>query len=164
MYIAPGRGQTARRGQSFDVNRHFLSLRSSVADDNSCWKIHCFTFFPCKSIRDQIWPCRKIGQGQPRAIIWTNLVVLEHPMLHTQFLVHRPFGPAEDILRFLPSMGMAAILVIWPGPFEHTFVPPSHRGSAWNLTLIGQVVSEEKMKKMVDDRRRTAEGHLFEMC
>ena len=28
---------------------------------------------------DQIWPCRKIGQGQPRVIIWANLVVLEHP-------------------------------------------------------------------------------------
>ena len=44
---------------------------------------HHFTFFPYKSIRDQIWPCRKIGQGQPRVIIWTNLVILEHPILHT---------------------------------------------------------------------------------
>ena len=31
MYIAPGQGQTAHRGQSFDVNRNFLSLHSSVA-------------------------------------------------------------------------------------------------------------------------------------
>ena len=37
------------------------------------WKIHCFTFFPYKSTRDKIWPCRKIGQGQPRVITWTNL-------------------------------------------------------------------------------------------
>ena len=29
-------------------------------------------------------PLRKIGQGQPIVIIWTNLVVLEHPMLHTK--------------------------------------------------------------------------------
>ena len=43
--------------------------------------------------------------------------------------------------------GMAAILVIWPGPFEQTFVPLSHGGSMWNLTLIGQAVSEEKMLK-----------------
>ena len=28
-------------------------------------------FSPYKSIRDQIWPCRKIGR-QPRVIIWTN--------------------------------------------------------------------------------------------
>ena len=42
-------------------------------------------------------------------------------------------------------MGMAAILVMWPVQVEHTFVPPSHGGSIWNLTLIGPVVSEEKM-------------------
>ena len=42
-------------------------------------------------------------------------------------------------------MGMTATLVMWPGPFEQTFVSPSHGGPIWNLTLIGQVVSEEKM-------------------
>ena len=26
-------------------------------------------------------------------------------------------------------MGMAAILVMWPGPFEQTFIPPSHGDS-----------------------------------
>ena len=31
MYIAPGQGQTAPRGQSFDVNRNTLSLHSFVA-------------------------------------------------------------------------------------------------------------------------------------
>ena len=31
MYIAPGQGQTASRGQSVDVNRNVLSLRSFVA-------------------------------------------------------------------------------------------------------------------------------------
>ena len=31
MYIAPGHGQTAPRGQSFDVNRKVLSLHSFVA-------------------------------------------------------------------------------------------------------------------------------------
>ena len=56
-----------------------------IIDYNSFWKIHCITFFPYKSIRDQIWPSRKIGQGQPRVIISTNLVVLEDPMLHTKF-------------------------------------------------------------------------------
>ena len=30
MYIAPGQGQTARRGQSFNVNRNVLSLHSFV--------------------------------------------------------------------------------------------------------------------------------------
>ena len=44
-------------------------------------------------------------------------------------------------------MGMAAILVMWPGPFEQTFVPPSHGDSVWNLASIGPVVSEENMFK-----------------
>ena len=98
-------------------------------------------------IRDQIWPCCKIGQGQHWVIIWINLVVLEHPMLHTKFQGHRPFdSKEEELLRFLPYI--AAILVMWPGPFEQTFVLPSHRSSIWNLTLIGPVVSEEKMFKV----------------
>ena len=59
-------------------------------------KIFCFTFFLYKSIRDQIWPCRKIDQGQPSVIIWINFVVLEHSMLHTKFQGHRHFGSGEE--------------------------------------------------------------------
>ena len=39
-------------------------------------------------------------------------------------------------------MGMVAILVMWPGPFEQTFIPPSHGDSMWNLASM---VSVEKM-------------------
>ena len=40
-------------------------------------------------------------------------------------------------------MGMVAILVMWPGPFEQTFVPPSQGGSTWNFaTNFDPVVSE----------------------
>ena len=40
-------------------------------------------------------------------------------MLHTKFKGHRPFGLGEeDFLRFLPYMGMVAILVMLSGPFE----------------------------------------------
>ena len=46
-------------------------------------------------------------------------------------------------------MGMAAILVMWPGPFEQAFVPPSQGGSAWNLASIGLVVIEEKKFKNI---------------
>ena len=42
-------------------------------------------------------------------------------------------------------MGMAAILVMWPRPYEQTFVTPSHWGSIWNLALIGQAVLEKKI-------------------
>ena len=31
MYIAPGQGQTAHRGQRFDVNSYVLSLQSFIA-------------------------------------------------------------------------------------------------------------------------------------
>ena len=44
-------------------------------------------------------------------------------------------------------MGMTVILVKWPRSPEHTFVPPIHGGSIWNLALIGPAISEEKMFK-----------------
>ena len=131
-----GPGQVVYSPQvCFDVNRKFLSLRSSVASFKLYTTIVSeksivlpFFFLPYKSIKDQIWPCRKIGQGHPRVIIWTILVVLEHPMLHTKFQGHRPLGSGEEFSRFLPYMGM----VMWPGPFEQTFVPPFQGGSIRN--------------------------------
>ena len=47
-------------------------------------------------------------------------------------------------------MGMAAILDMWPRPFEQTFVLPSQGGSTWNLASIGPAVSEEKLFETVD--------------
>ena len=41
-------------------------------------------------------------------------------------------------------MGMVAILVIWPGPVEQTFILLSHGSSTWNLSSIGLEVSKEK--------------------
>ena len=58
-------------------------------------------------------------------------------------------------------MGMVAILVMWPGPFEHTFVPPSHRSSIWNMTFIGPVVSEEKMFKECGQQQQTDASNLL---
>ena len=67
-------------------------------------------------------------------------------MLHTKPQGHGPFGSGEEMFEgFLPYMGVAAILVIWPRPHEQTFVPPSHWGSIWNLALIGQAVLEKKI-------------------
>ena len=37
-------------------------------------------------------PCREIGQGQPRVIIYTHIVELESPMLHAKFQDHRTSG------------------------------------------------------------------------
>ena len=58
-------------------------------------------------------------------------------------------------------MGMAAILVMWPEPFEQTFVPPSQGGPTWNLASIGPVVSEEKMFENVDNNNIHTEAYLY---
>ena len=67
-----------------------------------------------------IWPCRKIGQGQHKIIIWILLVVCGYAMLHTKFQGHLSISPgAEDFQRFLPYMGIAAILVMCPNSFVY---------------------------------------------
>ena len=46
MYIAPGQGQTAPTGQSFDVNRNVLSLHSFVASSKKCLRsLILYNFF-----------------------------------------------------------------------------------------------------------------------
>ena len=45
-------------------------------------------------------------------------------------------------------MGMTDILVMWPEPFEQTFVPLSHGGSIWNLASIGLAVSKKKFENV----------------
>ena len=39
----------------------------------------------------------KIGQGQPRIIIYINFVELESPMLHAKFQDHRTSGSGEEV-------------------------------------------------------------------
>ena len=71
-----------------------------------------------------IWPYRKKGQGQPKVIICIFLVVLRYLMLHTKFQGHWSINSGEeDFLRFLPYMGMAATLVMWPYSFVQIFIP-----------------------------------------
>ena len=110
-----------------------------------------------------------MGQGQPRVIIWTTLVVLPYTMLHTKFQGHWSIcSGAEDCLRFLPYMGMA-ILVMWPRSFEQLFFPKGPGGCIWNLFAISPVVSEEKLFEIVDGRKtdiRTTDNGacLYQRC
>ena len=60
----------------------------------------------------------------------------------------------------LPWIGMAAILVIWPGPFERIFIPPSHWCAIWYRALTGPAVSEKKMFEECE--RRTDDGQTTE--
>ena len=50
-------------------------------------------------------------------------------------------------------MGMAAMLVMWPRPFEQLFFAKGPGGCIWNLVAIGPVVLEEKSFEIVDGRR-----------
>ena len=69
---SPGAGADNPLGSEFlfshkpFVTGHLLYVSSIKWLSNS--------FSPYKSIRDQIWPCCKIGQGQSRVIIGTNYV------------------------------------------------------------------------------------------
>ena len=52
-------------------------------------------------------------------------------MLHTKFRGNPPAGSGEeDFEGFLPSMGVAAILVMWPRCREQNFVAPTQEGFA----------------------------------
>ena len=46
-------------------------------------------------------------------------------------------------------MAMAAILDMWPGPFEQNFVPPFHGGFTWHLASISKKASEKKLFEIV---------------
>ena len=120
-------GQVVSEEKLFDIvegqtdgrmTKPVYTISSPRAFGSDELKINNFHFFPYKSLCDQIWPWRKMGQGQPRVINWTTLVVLPYTMLHTKFQGHWSIGSGEeDYLRFLPYMGMAATLVMWPNSF-----------------------------------------------
>ena len=70
------------------------------------------TVFPIETHRPPNLTLLQKGQGQPRFIIYTNVVDLDSPMLHAKFQ-DRPLGSGEeDVSRFLLYMGLAVILVI----------------------------------------------------
>ena len=53
-------------------------------------------FFQYICITNQIWPCRKKDQGQPRFTICANMVGPTSPMLYTKSQGHWPFGSREE--------------------------------------------------------------------
>ena len=65
------------------------------------------------AIRYTKLPCRKIGQGHHRVMIYTNFVDLHSQMLRAKFQKHRLSGSEEeDFLRFLLFIAMVVILVM----------------------------------------------------
>ena len=116
-----------------------------IKGHRSAWLLVLNTrLFQNKCIRNQIWPCHTVGQGQPRLIICANLVGLTSPMLHTKsqgLLV-----PEKKTFKgFLPYVGVVAILVMWPVHLVKILANLSSGLFIWNLSSNGLVVSEETM-------------------
>ena len=58
-------------------------------------------------------------------------------------------------------MGMAAILVMWPGPFEHTFVPHPMETPSEIWLQSAQWFLRRRYLKSVDDRRTTRQTEAY---
>ena len=129
------------------------------------WKIQCFHFFLQKSLCYLIWPCRKIGQGQPRVIIWTNYDGLESLMLHTKFCGNQSKSFGEDFWRVFYHMW--AWLPSWscdPDAANKISFPSYPRMLHIDLALICPAVSEKEMFKhcgQTDGRRTDAGPWLY---
>ena len=91
------------------------------------------------------WPFYKKGR-QPKVIIFFKLYWAN--VSNATYQGPRPLTlwfQKEDFQSFLPYMGLAAIMIMWPRCVVQTFVPPAHEaGSIWNLALTDPVISEEK--------------------
>ena len=92
-----------------------------------------------------------MGQDQPRIIIGITLVIGAYTMLQAKFKAIGHLVPEKKIFfRFLPYMGVGAMLVMCPSRFEQFFVPATSEGYMWNLVTIGPVLSEERSSEIVD--------------
>ena len=68
-----------------------MTKASKVFKNKSAFqKIHL------NALGSKIWPCRYVGQGQLRIIIWNNLVGPTSQMLHTKSQGHLPSGSGEE--------------------------------------------------------------------
>ena len=88
-------------------------------------------FFPNKCIRNQIWPCHKVGHGQPRFIICADP--------HPQCYIPSPKAivllvTEKKIFKgFLPYMGVVAILVSCDKYDWYKFWLTYHKESSYEI-------------------------------
>ena len=64
-------------------------------------------------------------------------------MVHTKFSRNLPVGPGEEFQRFLPYMGVAAILVMWPASCHQILISLYLKAFIQILVKIGTVLSEK---------------------
>ena len=127
------------------------------------YKLTLWAFSSGELIMDQIWPCSKIGQGQPRVIIWTNYDRPESPMLHTERQGHWPFRSGEEDFWRVFTIYMRGGHLGHVTNTPQTNFLPSHWGSIWNLALIGPAVLEKIFENggRTDRRRQTTMDHGY---
>ena len=101
IYLATGKGQTTPWGQNFYININLFQL---VIVSSIKWLSNSFPHIKA------IWPYCKIGQGQPKVIIWTNYDGPKAPM-PSQKVIGLLVLEKKIFEVFLPYMGMVAILV-----------------------------------------------------
>ena len=105
-------------------------------------------------MRDQIWPCRKIGQGQPRVIIWTNYDGPKALMLHTKPQGHWPFGSGEeDFWRVFIIYGHGGHLGHLTRPREQLSFPHPTEAPYEIWLWLAQRFWRRRPLKMVDGHR-----------
>ena len=86
-----------------------------------------------------ILQCRKIGQGQPKVVVWTILVVLTYPMLHTEFQGNRLIDSGVE--NFKDFYHIFAWWPYWSCDLDGLTIAPG--GPTWNLITIGPVTFGE---------------------
>ena len=93
-------GQAVSEKEMFE---HCGRRRRTTTTDAGPWVYYKLTYALrlrwAKNLSYQILPCRKIGQGHSRVIIWTNYDVLESPKLHTNFHRNLPAGSGKKDFR-----------------------------------------------------------------
>ena len=101
---------------------------------------------------DGLSPCRKIGPCLHR------IIGIRHPMVHTKFQGHQPFGSGEEnLLMFTTNMGMAAILK--PGPLNKLSFPYPMEAPYEIWLWLTQWFQRRRCLGVwtTDDRRRTTD-------
>ena len=84
-------------------------------------------------------------------------------MPHIKFQGNRSSGSGGRLLKgfYHNYMVMAAILAMWPGPFEQTFVATVHGNLTWKLTSISSVISENMFENVDRQTMTMAPSHTI---
>ena len=93
-------------------------------------------------------------------VITRILAVLGYIVLPIKFQGHQSIGSGEDFFKLWPYMGMAAILVMQPRPFQLLFCLEGSGCFILNMVTTGPVGSEEKSFEIVNGRT-DSETYLY---